>query len=325
MGRPRSRRRPAVVVSVALAVLLALALAVVHVVGPSYGVWLVPPSPRAHGEHALSLMDQGLHAHGDEWDRKRAEALDAVATARSRDEVNEIIDDALAVAGGPHSFLLTDEEQQQTQEDYQAPTHRVDGGVMTVKLPAFSGTAEQGQQYADELATALAASGACGVVVDLSDNSGGDMGPMLAGLSPLIPDGPVVSFDTSLAQSQVVLDGGSVSGGGTPTTAEAGSSKLGVPVAIITSGRTASSGEQARLAFNGIADTRVFGQPTRGYASVNQGFRLYGGLTMYLTIGETLDREGTRFGETPIEPDERVDLDQAQAAAASWLDSKGCR
>ena len=118
---------------------LALALVAVHVVGPSFGIWLVPPSPRAHGERAIALMGQGLHAHGAVWDQKRAEALEAITAARSRGEVNEIIADALTVAGGPHSFLLTDAEQQQIEQDYQAPTHRTDGGVVTVGLPRVHG------------------------------------------------------------------------------------------------------------------------------------------------------------------------------------------
>ena len=45
---------------------------------------------------------------------------------------------------------------------------------------------------------------------------------------------------------------------------------------------------------------------------------------MFLTIGETVDRQGVRFGEAPIEPDEPVGLGEA-AAARLWLAAQGCR
>jgi len=107
---------------------------------------------------------------------------------------------------------------------------------------------------------------------------------MLAGLSPLLPDGTVTSFVIQGRTSDVTLKDGAISGGGTPTSVGA-RGKLDVPVAVLTSSTTASSGEQTLLAFRGLDDVRVFGAPTRGYASVNQEYPLYTGRTMVLTTG----------------------------------------
>src|SRR5699024_11307164 len=51
------------------------------------------------------------------------------------------------------------------------------------------------------------------VVVDLRGNGGGDMGPMLAGLSPLLPDGDALFFHSAMGDSPETVDGTSTSGG----------------------------------------------------------------------------------------------------------------
>ena len=123
------------------------------------------------------------------------------------------------------------------------------------------------------------------------------------------------------ATSDVTLKDGAISGGGTPTSVGA-RGKLDVPVAVLTSATTASSGEQTLLAFRGLDNVRVFGAPTRGYASVNQEYPLYTGRTMVLTTGTSQARTGERFGEEPIAPDVETPPDGAPAAAAEWIASR---
>ena len=156
------------------------------------------------------------------------------------------------------------------------------------------------------------------LVVDLRDNNGGDMGPMIAGLSPLLPDGVVVAFTIGDRRTPVALSDGKVSGGGTPTSVGQ-RPKLAVPVAVLTSERTASSGEQTLLAFRGMTNVRTFGQPSAGYASVNTVIPLYTGRAMVLTVGTTTARTGEEFGDDPIAPDEIREADEAPAAAQEWI------
>ena len=323
--RARPRRRVLKIVAIVLAVLVALGAAagawLVHSMGPAFGIWWPAPNPQSYGSRVLDLMDSGIHATGQEWARARADAAERIERAATHDEVDAILADALAVAGGKHSFMLDAGEAQDLVDSYIAPTSSTDGCVLTVTVPEFAGTAEQGQDYATALADALGAEGVCGVVVDLRDNGGGDMGPMLAGLSPLLPDGTVTSLVIQGATTDVTLKDGAISGGGTPTSVGA-RDKLDVPVAVLTSSTTASSGEQTLLAFRGLGNVRVFGAPTRGYASVNQEYPLYTGRTMVLTTGTSQARTGERFGEEPIAPDVETPPNEAPAAAAEWITSR---
>lgn len=327
---PRPRRRPRHrrtlrIVALVLSVLVLLGAAggawLAHSMGPAFGVWWPTPSPGTYGSQVLGLMDSGLHARGEEWDRARADAEERIGQATTHDEVDAILADALAVAGGKHSFIMDPGDVQDSVDSYVAPTSRLDGCVLTVTVPEFMGTEEQGRDYATTLADALGTPDVCGVVVDLRDNGGGDMGPMLAGLSPLLPDGVVTSFVIEGRTSDVTLKEGHVDGGGTPTSVGA-RPKVDVPVAVLTSARTASSGEQVLLAFRGLDDVRVFGEATRGYASVNQNYSLYTGRTMVLTVGTSRARTGEDFGEEPIAPDVEAEPERAPEAAADWLASR---
>ena len=323
--RARPRRRVLKIVAIVLAVLVVLGAAagawLVHSMGPAFGIWWPAPNPQSYGSRVLDLMDSGIHATGQEWAQARADAAARIEKATTHDEVDAILTDALAVAGGKHSFMLDAGEAQDLVDSYIAPTSSMDGCVLTVTVPGFAGTAEQGEEYATTLADALGAEGVCGVVVDLRDNDGGDMGPMLAGLSPLLPDGTVTSLVIQGATTDVTLKDGAISGGGTPTSVGA-RGKLDVPVAVLTSSTTASSGEQTLLAFRGLDNVRVFGAPTRGYASVNQEYPLYTGRTMVLTTGTSQARTGERFGEEPIAPDVATPRQEAPAAAAEWITSR---
>nr|WP_311153324.1 S41 family peptidase [uncultured Actinomyces sp.] len=325
--RPLSslRRRTLRAAAVALTVVVAAGAVggawLVDSAGPAYSLQQPAQSPQAYGSRILSLMDNGIHATGPEWAEARAEASERIERAATHDEVDAILADALPVAGGKHSFMMESDDHQKAIDSYTPPTSSMEGCVLTVTLPAYMGSAEQGEDYATTLADALETEGVCGVVVDLRENGGGDMGPMIAGLSPLLPDGVVTSFVFGSRTSDVTLEDGEVCGGGTPTSVGP-RPKLDAPVAVLTSSGTASSGEQALLAFRGLENARVFGEATAGYASVNEQIPLDTGRTMVLTVGTSRARTGEDFGETPIAPDVETPPQEAPAAAAAWIASR---
>lgn len=309
----------------AVATLIGLALAAALMWGPYFGIYLIPPTPEKAGLNALETMEQGIYATKPEWAEKKAEATSALATIETWEELAPILEDAIKVAGGKHSFVLTGDDLNDAQSSYEAPQASRDGDVLTLTLPGYLGTAEQGQNYADTVGQALYQPGVCGVILDLRSNNGGDMGPMLAGLSPLLPDGTATSFIINSSQYPVTINGGSVNGGGTPTSLTTYSGKIDVPVAILQGPTTASSGEQTILAFRGIEDVHTFGGETAGYASVNSTIPVYNGIALVLTIGTTMDRNDMPYGEAPIPAETPTPLNEAPAVALKWLNSRGCQ
>ena len=325
----RAKRRPgamtmAIVAIVAGGIAAVTGLWAVHLWGPQFGIWLVPPSPARYGAEVLKSMDHGLYAEGAKWNVARTNATHQLENATTVQEADTILADALSIAGGKHSRILTDAELTQHSALVGAPSSTTSGGILTVSVPGFMGSAEEAQAYASTLEQALRSSQPCGVIVDVRANSGGDMGPMIAGLSPLIPDGTVATFGLRAGQStEVTLTDGTITGGGSSVSVPAGPT-MDVPLAILQGGDTASSGEQTLLAFRGLPNARSFGQPTAGYASVNQTIPLYSGSTMLLTIGVTQARTGETFGDTPIAPDQETSAEDAPSQALAWLASHGC-
>ena len=314
--------RIALGICIPLIIIIAAALAVVMKYGPTFGFYLVPPSAETYGKNALSTIDKnGIFAGNDEWKGTYNECLKMIENAKSYDDTYDAIRKALSVGGGKHSMLMTKSESQNTTESYDEvlPTVSLDGDIAIIKLPDFLGTAEAGQKYAKIAEDFIHENRdkIKGVVLDLRGNTGGDMGPMATAVSSLLPDGELVYYHYRSYDVPVTLKNGVVSNAGTGGKSLYPEEKLNVPVAILTDGMTASSGEALTLCFRGLENTRTFGAPTAGYTSVNMLYNMYDGAQMYLTVAFDKARTGEIFKETPIEPD--VATDSPLEAALEWL------
>lgn len=130
------------------------------------------------------------------------------------------------------------------------------------------------------------------------------MGPMVAGISALIPDGPVLNFQyANQLTADVTIDNGRVNGGGSSVTVDNASKIKDTPIAIILNKLTASSGELTALAFSGLDNVRSFGENSAGYTSGNSAMRLYDGTMMQLTSSRIIDRQGIVYENDSLIPD----------------------
>lgn len=333
--RPRCRRTPLTIVVVAgaaLVLLLAGALWAVHAYGPRFGLYLAPPSVEQYGEAALSNLEQGYYAAGSEWASARAELRDAAAEAEDYADLHDDIAAATSVAGGSHSTFLTPEEEQRyvtsSAGAFHTPTVRTESGVTTITVPALgSVSSELQQEYAQAAADgiAAAASDTCGWVVDLRGNTGGNMYPMLSGLALLLPNGDALSFRTRTGDLTTVTVQDDGVGIGQTITSVGEQPKIDdALIAVLQSGRTASSGEAVAVAFRGLEGAVSFGAPSAGYTSGNTVINLYDGASIALTTGVFVDRDGVSLNEQPIVPDQPTAAHDADEAAAQWLAEQGC-
>ena len=205
--------------------------------------------------------------------------------------------------------------------------------VRMVSLPAFTGGGEAADAYADRLFGQVAAGAqyACGYVVDLRGNTGGNIWPMLIGLSGLLGDGPQGLFRTADGQDisyALVQSGAAVITEG-PNAGVVLAKAQGwrampelssAPVAVLVDDGTASSGEGVALAFVGRPFTRSFGARTYGVASANEGYTLSDGVSLVVTVAMMRDPTGATHPDG-YAPDEAVDPagEAAAQAALAWL------
>ena len=322
-NKRKSRKlRIALGICIPLALIIAATLTVFAKYGPDFGLYLVPPSAERYGKDALATIGKnGIYSGSDEWKSTYEECLKMIENAESYEDTYPAIKKALSVCGGKHSMLMTKSESQSTSDSYDEvlPTVSLNGDIAVIKLPDFLGTAEAGRKYA-KVAEGFIHENRDkikGVVLDLRGNTGGDMGPMATAVSSLLPDGELMYYHYHSYDVPVTLKDGVISNAGTGGKSLYPDEKLNVPVAILTDGMTASSGEALTLCFRGLENVKTFGAPTAGYTSVNMLYSLYDGAQMYLTAAFDKARTGEIFKETSIEPD--VATDSPLEAALEWL------
>lgn len=215
----------------------------------------------------------------------------------------------------------------------------IDGRYGYIRVPQRGGAAIS---LADSLHSAvrlLEAGSACGWIVDLRGNGGGNMWPMLAGIGPLLGDSIVGYFGSGL-DAQGWYYGRGTSGilhphGGIDTASQVTVEPVELstrlpPIAVLIDGGTGSSGEAVAVAFRGRPNTRSFGLPTSGFATVNRGSRLVDGANMVVTTGFYADRRRVQIPER-LTPDELVHggvegwpfpTDRVAEAAKRWLSAR---
>ncbi|WP_276907520.1 S41 family peptidase [Corynebacterium riegelii] len=319
------------IVAMLSALLLAVG-AVAFVYGPTLTAMLTgtarfagTQTPKRYSATVLALAEQGIYADSKEFEEAKARAKEAAKQADTLFDVYPALEDAVKAAGGKHSRLIEPGNPNLgwTMEEKSEASVSVEGRVAVATVPGVD-RHDDVQGYADTLATGLASArdaGACGAVVDLRGNDGGDMGPMVAGLSSLLPDGTVLEFVSRTNTTQVTVEGNSVTGGGTPITTSGG--KWDAPVAVLVDGDTASSGEATMLSFRGLEHSQSFGSPTAGYASANMVFDFPDGSLLMLTFAKDKARTGEEFAEDPVQPD--IETETPLEEAKHWLSTEhGC-
>ncbi|WNH52208.1 S41 family peptidase [Stenotrophomonas oahuensis] len=294
------------------------------------GVRLVPHASSAYmGVSGIALYEEAMQVIADNAYYARELPADfrehwRPAANATPGEARSAIKRVLKALGDGHSFLMDPARQANepriARASFVAPQSEVlEPGIGYLVIPGTrAGNDALRVRYRDAVLDALRAGSAQGVrgwVVDLRDNGGGTMWPMLAGLEPLLRGQTPGYFQRP--------DGSRDAWPNNTTAASAGAPDLGkVPVAVLTSGRTGSSGEAMVVAFRGRPNTRSFGAPTFGVATANAGHRLADGTMLQLTGALFVDRNGSGDGK-PLVPDETVrELgvgDRTRQSAIEWL------
>jgi C-terminal processing protease CtpA/Prc len=191
--------------------------------------------------------------------------------------------------------------------------HRVIKDRGYLLIPAFASIdTGQMQAFADTIQAVLLAlynAGVKGWIIDMRQNTGGNMTPMIAGLGPLLDEGPLGGLlDVNGKAERWSYDNGALCWDGVPGFRVPHPITLPkrLPIEVLIGGRTGSSGEFTTVSFVGNARTRLVGEPTWGLTTGNGEFDLPDGARMFMASTVMMDRNGKRY-HGPIQPDVRVE------------------
>jgi hypothetical protein len=200
-------------------------------------------------------------------------------------------------------------------------------GITTIRIHGWTGSntaASSAIEQFDQEFSAAQTHAACGVILDFSKNTGGNMWPMLLGLSPFLTEGALGAFQDAQGgieriekkSAAIWVDG----------QRKQLNQTLGAtfqfdqePIAIVVGSQTASSGEIVPILFQTQANVRIFGNKTAGVATANRRFALPNGGQLNLTTAVTLNRARQMF-ERHLTPD--VITTTPLKAASDWILAK---
>jgi len=274
-------------------------------------------SPQGYVRHCVRLLDkQALYADSPEWSAAKDSILTAAKGISSLEEAHSLVSRGAAVAGGKHSSLVAPVKDTSAYPEIAPEARLLENGIAYLLLPAHMGVKVSDSLYVHTVFDFLQANPEVkGVVLDLRDNRGGNMYPMIAAISPLLPDGVILRFKSRKRTSPITLDFVVNSEGLSADSIRKFPSS--VPIGILTNDWTGSSGEAVLLCFRGLDNVRTFGIPTAGYASANTVEPLADGYTLVMTIACDQARTGEVFCDDPIVPD--VSTDTPLEDAVEWI------
>ena len=292
---------------------------------------------------ALDILEErSIHSPNANWEALRDDARIAAAGSQSSADTYPAIRYVLRKLGDVHSSLLTRERAgritAEGADSTRLPKWNSPSGSIVkerlaqISVPSFMGSnPERMTAYADELQAQveeLDTEDICGWIVDLRQNQGGNVFPMLAGIGPVLGEGDAgggVAVDgTRVMRSYAAGRSGKATISGHAYELRSPSP----PVAVLLGPNTASSGEAVALAFIGRPNTRTFGAATAGYTTGNVPIPLSDGAVLNLAVTTMMDRIGN-IPNGPITPDVPVavhadaehEIDIVVQRAVVWLES----
>ncbi|MCX7343450.1 MAG: S41 family peptidase [Proteobacteria bacterium] len=291
------------------------------------------------------IKSNSLRSKNVDWKKVESEAFQLAAHAQKTSDTYPAINFILAQLKDGHSYLeepLTKEKTVEKKKEVQFLFDRTKGEMLPNKigyilLPTFTGQELETLKYAAHVNTlikSLAQHNPCGWIIDLRQNTGGNMWPMLAGIGPLVGEGTLGFFVDSEGKglNWSYKNGDFIIGEAISLSLPHGALRTMPdcpPVAVLIGPDTTSSGEAVAISFKNRPHTRFFGQKTAGLSTANQDFPLKDGAVLVLTVAVFADRSQNIYenGVIPDEVtfDEKGQEDNSLKQALQWLlNQAGC-
>ncbi|MDR2235800.1 MAG: S41 family peptidase [Chryseobacterium sp.] len=243
----------------------------------------------------------------------------------------QYIMNTLREAGDNHSFI--DSKETAAQKSTSNPVGKepearlLEEKIGYIMVPAFGSlNKEVGNEFALKIQNMIrkldTENNLKGWIVDLRNNMGGNMYPMIVGLGPLTGEGELGYFKDNKSKQSWKYEKGKSSV--TSVTAPYILKKNDLKIAVLIGPNTASSGEIAAISFIGKPNAKTFGQPSAGYTSGNRLFVLKDRRNLLLATSYEMDRTGKEYIENiqpdvMIQPSENKDSDPDIPVASKWI------
>ena len=290
-------------------------------------------TPKSYLNEAIDIIaNNSIEKNKIDWDRYREDVLEYGKKARTVKETYPAIQYALRKIGNGHSFLMSSDQYKsiiaQDKQLSNITSQLFDDKIAYIKIPGFLGIEGFADKFAQQIQDKIKEFDNDNVeswVIDLSDDTGGNMWPMLLGLGPILGEdtlGYFVNADRNF--TPWIYANGSVFIG------DKKMMTLNDPyvlknhiksIAVIIGNKTCSSGEAIATAFIGADNCKFFGEKTYGYSTGNADHKLSDGAVILLTESRFADRNKVIYGKS-ISPDVGDFSKSVINTAIKWINDK---
>jgi carboxyl-terminal processing protease len=284
-------------------------------------------------EEAVSVIESNsIMRDSINWDNFKKDVFKKAETVKTNEDRYKVIQFALKLLNDQHSFFikpnLTFSEAFSGMSNPICTYKLIDNSVGYINIPSCEGDCTIVKKYVRQITNALIdldKNQLSGWIIDLRTNEGGNMWPMVLGLSPLIGEG-VFGYFVTPEKNYVpwsYRDGIVFNGKDTMMIQDMGCmvKSSNKKIAVLINQTTRSSGEAVAISFKGKNLTRFFGCSTRGVSTANKGFTLSDGSCIVLTVSKMADRTKHVYGYQ-INPDElssQCHGDKLIEIATKWI------
>jgi carboxyl-terminal processing protease len=265
-----------------------------------------------------------------DWSDFRSKVLKRGENDKTLEDAHITIMYALSQLNDGHSFFISSkalkkEFSDTTMEKITPIVSEYNNEIGYIKIPGFFGNEKLEKAFAgriQDLIKDLDKQKITGWIIDLRDNRGGNMWPMLLGVGPILGDGTAGYFVNSqnnfekwgYSKGNVFLDTLII----LHTDSIYQLKNKNKKIAILINDNTASAAEAIAIAFIGLPKARFFGKATHGLTSANSTFILSDSSMIALMTAVYADRTKKLYGKQ-ILPDEIVKEGDAKDLAIKWI------
>lgn len=288
-----------------------------------------------------TVQTYSLYKDSINWTALRNNITRLSTGIKSMEDAHTILNyviDKLRLAGDNHSSIVFPSSSNTTQATQMKDLAVVPEGkymgdnIGYIKLPYFNTIdSTSGMIFGDMIVKIIkridTRNTINGWIVDLRDDYGGSMFPMITGLIPIIGTDTLGYFVNKEEKIPwfTTKEGSWVNSVIKVKTNKSYTIKnRNAKIAVLIGPRTASSGEATAISFIGKTNTKLFGQSSGGYTSSNKSFKLRDGSYLILATAVEADRN-MKLYHAGISPDVIVEssadetIDNCIEVAKKWI------
>lgn len=288
-----------------------------------------PEAEKYLKEVLILLKNKSINKYQINWENLENEVYRVAKNSQTIKDTYPAINYAVALLKDNHSYFTQAIQEDKNSEEKQLPILKdetIHDNIGYIRIPFCIGDENQMELYINTITEKIYQqnnSNKIGWIIDLRDNFGGNMWPMMAAIGSFLDSGSQgYFFDADNKSSEWRYEHGKVYLD-TIVLAE-NKNNFSVfaknKIAVLIIKQTASSGEAIAVLFKGYKNAKLFGASTYGVSTGCESYTLSDSSRINLAISVFADRNKIKYGASII-PDIQCSDNEVLSKVIYWINN----